>query len=113
MLKKPKKRSAKPSLETGKTLPSRVSSYSPSHRRQAMPEVAEPKQPKRIWLRVILLMMLLIIGAALIIGVWDARNISAASSKLFGDGNIFSLMKGGGLSTADNGRVNILIAGYS
>ena len=47
------------------------------------------------------------------IGVWDARNISAASQKMFGSSNLLNLARGGPLKTASNGRVNILIVGYS
>lgn len=57
--------------------------------------------------------MLVLFGISSIIVIWDVKNISAASQKLFGDGNIFTLAKGGDLPTNDSGRVNVLIAGYS
>lgn len=49
----------------------------------------------------------------LILGVWDARNISSAANKLFGSGNLFSLISSSGLKSSDNGRVNVLLIGYS
>ena len=113
MPKKPKPRTAQPAVETGKTLPNRVTSYSPSRQRYTQADASSELPPKRRWSKYLLFMMLFIFGLALAIGVWDARNISAASQKLFGDGNILTLIKGGGLGTTDTGRTNILIAGYS
>ncbi len=114
MTRKHRFKKPNPAIETGKTLPNRITSYSPSHRHTAVSESdAELKPPKRLWRKALLFLLLLIFGGVLFIGVWDARNISSASTKLFGDSNIFTLLRGGGLSAADNGRVNILIAGYS
>lgn len=114
MLKKRKAKTAKHAVETGRTLPNRVTSYSPSHRSAAeTPDRLEPKPRRRLWLRVLIVILVFLFGVSLIVVIWDAKNISAASYKLFGDGNFFSLAGGGDLPTADNGRVNVLIAGYS
>jgi len=57
--------------------------------------------------------MIVVLTAVIILGLWDARNISSASSKLFGDGNIFSLMNSNGLRGSEDGRINVLLVGYS
>jgi LCP family protein required for cell wall assembly len=48
-----------------------------------------------------------------IIGAWDARNFSAASTKMFGSGNLLQLITPTSLKGADQGRVNVLVVGYS
>jgi len=57
--------------------------------------------------------MVVILAAVILLGVWDARNISSASSKLFGSGNLMSLLRPSGLKGAADGRVNVLLVGYS
>ena len=114
MFKKRKPGRPKHAIEATKALPNRVTSYSPS--RRAAPETtAEPelKPRHRLWWRILIVVLVALLGLSLIVVLWDARNISAASQKLFGDGNFFTLARGGGLPTADDGRVNVLIAGYS
>jgi LCP family protein required for cell wall assembly len=49
----------------------------------------------------------------LIIGAWDARNFSAASSKMFGSGNLLQIITPTSLKGSDQGRVNVLVVGYS
>lgn len=49
----------------------------------------------------------------IVIASWDAIELSHASKKMFGSGNLFSLLLGNDLKTDTNGRVNILLAGYS
>ncbi len=73
---------------------------------------AEPKGGFK-WKRLVALMLAFIVGVVVFIGVWDARNLSRASQKIFGSGNVFSLVAGGGLKTDERGRVNVLIVGYS
>lgn len=117
MRRKKHAKSALPPIETGKTLPNRVTSYSPGHT-QAHEPAEFPAEPKRRrWPKIIALFFLLVMAVAISIAaffaVWDAHNISHASQKLFGDGNVMTLLRGGDLPTDSNGRVNILIAGYS
>jgi len=101
-------------IETGRTLPQpelpRYSSYAtkPS---QSQPDL-QPKKTKP-FKRLLALLLLIIISFIIVLGVWDARNISAASSKLFGSGNLFNFLSVGGLNTDSNGRVNVLLVGYS
>lgn len=113
MAKKP----SRPSRESKQ--PIRYSSYRPGGYRpggEDSPNDMEAKPsrsiPRRLGRAAAGLLILLIIFG-LIIGAWDARNISAASRKLFGTGDIFSLLNSGDLQTDAGGRVNIVVAGYS
>jgi polyisoprenyl-teichoic acid--peptidoglycan teichoic acid transferase len=56
-------------------------------------------------------LVLLVFIFVLVIAVWDAVQLSKASKKMFGSGNLFSLV-GGDLAN-QNGRTNILLVGYS
>lgn len=117
MLKKKKTKLASTQIQTGKSLPNRVTSYSPSHPNTARPAETKIESKRRSWPKIIAIFFLLIIAGAIALAaffaVWDIHNISRASQKMFGDGSITTLLKGGGLQTDSNGRVNILIAGYS
>ncbi|HET9850307.1 MAG TPA: LCP family protein [Candidatus Saccharimonadales bacterium] len=62
--------------------------------------------------RLVIGLVLLIFVGAITIGVWDAIELSQASKKMFGSGNLFSLFLGTNLAS-QNGRTNILLAGYS
>jgi LCP family protein required for cell wall assembly len=111
---KPKK-----DLQTGRSLPTRYSSYSPG-RQTALPHSAPTVQQlpskrsyKRAAGRTFLIIIVLFLAGSAVLGAWDARNISNASQKMFGSGNILTLLGGGGLQTDTAGRVNVLIAGYS
>ncbi len=56
--------------------------------------------------------LLLLLILFLFIGIWDWRNFSKASNKLFGSSNIFNLLNTSSPGDS-NGRVNILLVGYS
>lgn len=105
-------------IRTGRSLPHRFNSYSPGQRvidrrqTESLPKVVEKSRPS-IWKWLLVSLLLLLIAAALFIGVWDARNISAAETKMFGTGNLFNLLNSTTLKGADSGRVNILLVGYS
>jgi LCP family protein required for cell wall assembly len=49
----------------------------------------------------------------LFIAAWDARNFSHASSKMFGSGNLAQLLTPTSLNGSEQGRVNVLVVGYS
>lgn len=72
---------------------------------------AEPRR-KFGWKRAFLLLLALILIPLLTIGIWDYRNISPASQKLFGSGNLFSALLPGNVKNSE-GRTNILLIGYS
>jgi LCP family protein required for cell wall assembly len=102
--------------QTGRTIPNRVSSYSPSHRTKSYthPESIEaPVKKHSIVKRLLAGLILAVFGAVIILGAWDARNISSAANKMFGSGNLFSLISSSPLKQTDSGRVNVLLIGYS
>jgi LCP family protein required for cell wall assembly len=81
---------------------------------RAYPE--EELQPKKHRFSFKRLLVSVLIGSllfVLFIGAWDARNFSAASSKMFGSGNLLQLLTPTSLKGSDEGRVNVLIVGYS
>ncbi len=57
--------------------------------------------------------MLLCIIFVLVVGIWDLRNFSSASKKLFGTGNALSVLQTSPLKSTNGGRVNVLLIGYS
>lgn len=100
--------------ETGKNLPEikRYSAYgsaNPDHLRANQQTTKKPSILKRL----LALFFVIILGGVITLGVWDARNISSASAKLFGDGNLINLLSSSGLKGAEDGRVNVLLVGYS
>jgi polyisoprenyl-teichoic acid--peptidoglycan teichoic acid transferase len=64
------------------------------------------------WKRLLVLLIVTLFALILVIGIWDLHNFSGASNKLFGTGNLFSMLNTGQLGE-NNGRVNILLVGYS
>ncbi len=75
----------------------------------------EPLQkPKRaVWKKLLLVVFLLMLVVPLIIIIWDARNYSHASQRLFGDGNLLNALSQSPLKGEDRQRVNLMIVGYS
>jgi LCP family protein required for cell wall assembly len=73
----------------------------------------EPKKWRKLLKRGLVVSLLAVIGFGIFIGIWDARNISSASKKLFGSGNILSLVNASSLKTGSDGRVYVLVAGFS
>jgi LCP family protein required for cell wall assembly len=115
MPKKHRKKAAK-DIQTGRTLPSHIQSYRPGleHAGKPAPSDKQAKPPARsIFKRFLLFILVLILGVGIGLFVWDARNITSASSKLFGSSNLISLIAGGQLNGSDRGRVNVLFIGYS
>jgi LCP family protein required for cell wall assembly len=107
--------------QSGRGLP-RFSSYNPGSGQvkagQApMPgNAVTPEPPKRgrqIFKRAVSVFLLLILGFFIVLGLWDARNISSATSKLFGSGNILSMLNASSLKSDSDGRVYVLVAGFS
>jgi LCP family protein required for cell wall assembly len=93
-------------------------SYSPGlkHSQHVVQDETSEPTPKNIGRRVagvLLIIFLAALSATIFLAAWDARNISAASQKLFGSGSIFDLLSTSGAKTNDNGRTNLLLIGYS
>ncbi len=95
---------------------SRYSSYHPIDRSSAIdtPIGFDAKNPKkRIFFKIIIFFLILSMAAAVSVAIWDARNISTASQKLFGSGNLLDLADSSAPITDDKGRINIVLVGYS
>ena len=78
------------------------------------------KPPRPLWRRILkwlmrlfILLVIAALGLLIFIGVWDQRNISAATKKMFNSSNLVALARGGALKTDNYGRVNVLLVGYS
>lgn len=109
-----RKKVKKQPLQTGRNLPDikRYSAYGAADKDQ--PDSQAAAAPKRsVFKRIFFLLLVLVLAGAIFLGVWDARNISSASAKLFGDGSIISLLESSPLKGTDENRVNVLLVGYS
>lgn len=77
----------------------------------------QEEKPKRKRLRKIkwtfLLLALLFLVSCFLILFLDARNFAHASKKMFGTSNMLNLVKPTSLKSSDQGRVNVLVVGYS
>lgn len=82
---------------------------------QEVPDEAEKPKGKRLrklkWN--FLLLAFFILFSSFFILFLDARNFSRASNKMFGSGNLLELIKPTSLKGSDQGRVNVLVVGYS
>lgn len=111
MTKTPK---GKEAFDIHRTLPNRksVSPAPPKPLRDDNPPArTTDKRRGSSFKRGLIFSILIILLFTLTIGVWDAVALSRASKKMFGNGNLFSLI--GGNLDSNNGRTNILMAGYS
>lgn len=99
-------------FDVGRTLPKpQPKTVSRSSELATAPTTKTPR--KRSWKRRLVLVLMVPLVLTLIIGVWDAINLSRASSKTFGSGNVLRVLSPTTLSGAERGRVNILLVGYS
>ncbi|HEX5797395.1 MAG TPA: LCP family protein [Candidatus Saccharimonadales bacterium] len=73
-----------------------------------------PEKKKRwlTWKKALLLLFIILLIPVLVIGVWDYRNYSKASRKMFGSGNLWSALPPNSIKNKD-GRTNLLLAGFS
>jgi LCP family protein required for cell wall assembly len=109
-----KRKIKKTPIQTGRNLPDvqRYRSYGAVDINQPDTDISVSRK-RPVFKRSVLLLLVLMFSVVILLGVWDARNISAASAKLFGDGNIFSLLNSTALKGAEDNRVNVLLVGYS
>jgi LCP family protein required for cell wall assembly len=120
---KQKKPSPPKTFDVHRTLPSNPRSVARQHAQTHRTSGAKPseilateglpKKRKFTWKRVVALILLVPLLLAIFIGVWDARNASHASAKMFGSGNLLQALSPTSLKGSDKGRVNVLIVGYS
>jgi len=100
---------------TAATQKLRHSYYRPAKAKQTTaPEAEESALIKHTfkWRYAILALLLLLLVPFLVIGIWDLRNFADASKKMFGTNSILGLLPATPLQN-DDGRVNILLVGYS
>ncbi len=120
----PRKKNAPKAFDIHRNLPTRQHpSLAPSPKLAPAPPDqqtlgrTQPVKPTPKWRRRVkwttLSLLLLALTAFIVIAVWDARNITAATQKLFGSKDVMALLRGGNLKTASDGRVNVLLVGYS
>lgn len=96
---------------------SRYSSYHPISRTVPSGVLKDTQkaggQKKNHFLKTLKTFSVLTFIAVVFLAAWDVRNISSASQKLFGSGNILDLVSLSSAKTDDNGRINLLLVGYS
>lgn len=90
-----------------------TSSYQPGGRKQPAPKKHHARQRRSIWKKMLLLILAICIGILLTIAIWNIRNFSNASQKLFGTDNAWEVFQTQELQRTTSGRTNILIVGYS
>jgi len=83
-----------------------------NHTPAANPPVKTQKDRAFSWKQALAAVFILLLIPVLVIGIWDYRNASAASQKLFGTGNVLSALPPDQLN-ATAGRTNIMLVGYS
>jgi len=73
-----------------------------------------PQRKRRFgWKHAFLILFFLLLTPLLVIGIWDYRNFSTASAKLFGTSNALGVLMPSTLQSDMQGRTNILMIGYS
>ncbi len=72
----------------------------------------KPKKRRFGFKKALLLLFVIVLTPLLVIGIWDLKNASKASEKMFGSGDITPLLVPGTLESTE-GRTNILLVGYS
>lgn len=97
-----------PNFEVGKTL----KSYQPPGTVVPVVPKLPPKPKKPLPRRILSYTLLVVLSLFIGIGVWDAVNLSRATTKTFGSGNFLSLLAPHAIKE-QNGRTNILLVGYS
>lgn len=75
-------------------------------------KIEPPKARRPLWKKLLASLAAVVLAFFIIVGVWDAVNISRASSKAFGSGNLLTLLSDSSLKSQNN-RVNVLLVGYS
>lgn len=120
VIKKKKKQPAR-RFDINQTLVN--TTYQPKGR---TPSAANPRDPLSVaipddtkkkrrftWKKAVLLLFVLALIPPMFIAAWDARNVSRASEKMFGDGNVVTLLNSKPLKESNDERVNVLMVGYS
>lgn len=109
---------AKEKFDIHRTLPNRpAGKHRLASKNAPLEDIGQITEEEKIkgftFKRAIASLLLIILLFFIVVASWDAIELSHASKKMFGSGNLFSLIFGNDLKTDGNGRVNILVAGYS
>ena len=99
-------------FDVGRTLPTKQDVPKDSGIQPPPQLYADEGKSKHWFKRILLSFLAALLAIVLVIGIWDGINISRATTKALGSGNLFSLLTPTGLKNS-NGRVNILMVGYS
>jgi LCP family protein required for cell wall assembly len=120
---KQKKPSPPKTFDVHRTLPANPRGAAQHHARtrpspaqkpsEILREEKLPKKRKFSKKKALALILLIPLLFAIFIASWDARNASHASAKMFGSGNLLQVLTPTSLKGSDQGRVNVLIVGYS
>jgi LCP family protein required for cell wall assembly len=120
---KQKKPSPPKTFDVHRTLPANPRGAAQHHTRtrpspaqkpsEILREEKLPKKRKFSRKKALALILLIPLLFAIFIASWDARNASHASAKMFGSGNLLQVLTPTSLKGSDQGRVNVLIVGYS
>lgn len=102
-----KRRKAQPQFDIHRSLPR--TPVRPDG--QPLPAVEEGRRWH--WRRSLLILLVVILVGLIGIGSWNVVSLSRASQKLFGSGNLFTLLSTQQPRGAADGRVNVLLVGYS
>lgn len=80
----------------------------------SIPDAPKEKKSWR-WTKkkIALIVFLVLLSPFLFIAGWDARNVSRASEKMFGSGNLISLLNAQQVKKSNDERTNVLLIGYS
>ncbi len=91
-----------------------TSSYQPNKHNPDEPQRnLRQKKTRPVWKRMFFLVFGICFGILLTIVIWDIRNFSNASQKLFGTDNAWEVFRTQELKRTLSGRTNILLVGYS
>jgi anionic cell wall polymer biosynthesis LytR-Cps2A-Psr (LCP) family protein len=86
---------------------------SQTSRSETLAPELDTKKRRFTWKRLFASIVLGVLLFVIFIAAWDARNASKASAKMFGSGNLLELISPSTLNGSEQGRVNVLIVGYS
>lgn len=89
-----------------------TTSYRPNRPPESPQKTRSPKK-RSPWKKMFILVLAIVVGLMLTIIVWDIRNFSNASQKLFGTDNAWEVFRTKRLRETLQGRTNILLVGYS
>ncbi|HTE21910.1 MAG TPA: LCP family protein [Candidatus Limnocylindria bacterium] len=90
-----------------------TTSYQPAKFTTPDVDEAPPGKKRKIWKRLLILLFLVPFIFLAVVAAWDFRNFSGASKKLFGTNNAWKVLLTDELQATADGRVNILLVGYS